>query len=186
MRNVYVGGDTLTLWMMPLTCRYTSPSNIWAANDLITSSLNLSCSFKQLVIDPPGTYSKNLPSSCEGDFIERTNNVQAQEGGCLLGSEVSDDMRMIQPTEDLPFLLQLEQQVATLGQSFSINLLDSKKFSRGRVGGEVDTSVRSLSQKFTTNPFGDHCQRKLGSIVQWIVDSTHVVDHLIARQSRDY
>lgn len=41
-----VGGDTLTLWMMSLACRYASPSNIWAVNDLITSSLNLPCSFK--------------------------------------------------------------------------------------------------------------------------------------------
>ena len=62
-------------------------------------------------------------------------------------------MRMIQPAEYLSFRLQLEQKVSLTP---FIDLLDGKIFAGRCVDGEVDTSVCSFSQKFTTNPFEDY------------------------------
>lgn len=57
-------------------------------------------------------------------------------------------------------------------------------FAGGHVDGEVDTAVHSLSQRFTTNPFGDHCQKKLGSRLSGSGDSTDL-DYPIAVHLRD-
>lgn len=65
-------------------------------------------------------------------------------------------MRMIQPAEYLSFRLQLEQKIETLSLTPFIDLLDGKIFAGRCVDGEVDTSVCSFSQKFTTNPFEDY------------------------------
>ena len=63
-------------------------------------------------------------------------------------------------------------------------MLDGKHFASGHVDGEVDTAVRSLSQRFTTNPFGDHCQKKVGSRLSGLGDSTDL-DYPIAVHLRD-
>lgn len=91
-------------------------------------------------------------------------------------------MRMAQPAEYLSFHPQLGNKVETLSVLVPFfDLLDSEHLAGGCVAGEVDASVRSSSQKITTNPFGGHCQKILGSTFSGLVIFTYVVYYPIVR-----
>jgi hypothetical protein len=53
----------MSRWMMPLACRYSSPSRICLVYTRTTDSLNDPNLASSEAIDPPGTYSRKMLSA---------------------------------------------------------------------------------------------------------------------------